>query len=258
MDNTELIVKLYEEGKSLREIQLIVNMYPSRISRILKRAGVEVRDRKVAGKMAVKSGKIIPPMKGKKIPQEMKIKISKSNAKSWQEKSQDKKDLIKEQAKERWNQKTSEEIDEMRSKSAKALRAASIEGSKLEKFLYESLTNLGIHVKMHVKGLVVGEKYEVDLYLPEKLIAIEIDGPHHFKEMYKSCNLQKTIEFDSIKNGALMQRGIRIIRVKYLSKHSSLYINQNALSLILKTIKKIEENPNDRNNMLIELEIVNE
>lgn len=258
MDNTELIVKLYEEGKSLREIQSIVNMYPSRISRILKRAGIQTRDKQTAAKMAVENGKIIPPMKGKKIPSDVKSKISKSNAKAWQEKSQDEKNDFKKQAKERWNKKTPEQLDEMRHKSGQALRAASVEGSKLEKFLYENLTKIGIHVKMHVTGLVVGEKYEVDLYLPEKLIAIEIDGPHHFKEIYKSCNLQKTIEYDSIKNGALMQRGIRVIRIKYLSRHNSLYINQNALSLILKAIKKIEENPNDRSNMLMELEIVNE
>lgn len=258
MDYTELIVKLYEEGKSLREISEIIDMYPSRIRRILIKAGIQTRNRSDAAKTAIKTGRIKPPMQGKKVSSDTKKKISKGIAKNWKNRTEEEKENFKKGAKERWNEKTPEAIELMRERAGKALRAASIEGSKLEKFLYENLTKRGIHVKMHVTGLVVGEKYEVDLFLPEKLIAIEIDGPHHFKEIYKSGNLRKTIEFDTIKNGALMQRGIRVIRIKYLSKHNSLFINENALQLILRTIDQIENNPEDRTNMLIELEIVNE
>lgn len=257
MDHTELIVKLYGEGKSLREIETVVNMYPSRIRRILKRAGVELRDKTTAAKMAVEQGKIKPPMQGKKMSAEKKAQISSSMANTWKNRTEAERESFKEGARKRWDDKTDTELSEMRRKSAQALRAASVEGSKLEKFLFEHLTKEGYHVKMHVTGLVVGEKYEVDLFLPERLIAIEIDGPHHFQDIYGNGDLRKTIEFDTIKNGALMQRGIRVIRVKYLARHNSLHINQTALNLIIDAIIKIEKNPEDRQNMLMELEISN-
>lgn len=252
--NEKLIVKLYEEGDSIRDIAGKSNLYPSKIQRILQRNGVELRSKKEAGKLAVENGKIKPPQQGKKLSEDEKLALSQMRAERWKSMSDVDRENFKKGAKERWAAKTDEERADIQQKAGQALRKASKEGSKLEKFLYSSLTKAGYYVTMHVKGLVTGEKYEVDLFLPKERIAIEIDGPQHFLPVYGRTNLEKTIEFDNIKNGALISRNIYVIRVKYLSKHNSDYINRKALEQIIENVEKIKNNKVGE-SMLMEIEI---
>ena len=125
-------------------------------------------------------------------------------------------EIFKKNAKDRWELQTSEEKIDRQKRAGEALRRASTEGSKAEKFVYEHLTKAGYEVIMHKVGLIPGEKYEVDLFLPSMRVAIEIDGPQHFLPIYGEKNLRNNIKYDAIKNGALISRGICVIRIKYL------------------------------------------
>ena len=258
MFDIEEIIKMYDEGNSVRDIACHFHTYPNKIARLLKKSGKELRTKEEAGKIAVELGKIKPPMLGKKRTEEDKAKIGAARAKKWASMSQNDLETFKEGARERWKAESEQDKVERQRLAGEALRRASIEGSKAEKFLYKELTKAGFNVIMHKSGLIAGEKFEVDLYLPELLVAIEIDGPQHFLPVYGEVSLQRAIKYDTIKNGALIQRGFCIIRVKYLMKSSSNYSNLRMLEMVLDELKKIKQEFPSEGNRLIELELSND
>lgn len=255
MLDIKLICDMYDDNKSLRDIAKIFNTYPNKIARELKKAGKQLRSKEEAAQASIDSGKFKPPMLGKKRTEQDKIKIGNARAKKWALMSDEDLESFKNRAKERWESQTDEERQYRQQRAGEALRRASVEGSKAEKFLYENLTKLGFHVIMHKRGLVAGEKYEVDLYLPDMLTIIEIDGPTHFLPIYGEDKLQRAIKYDAIKNGALLTRGFCIIRVKYLLKNNSKTSNVRLLNLIKDELDKIKTNFPAKENRLIELEI---
>lgn len=258
MFDLKKIEQMYDDGKSVREIASHFNTYPNKIARMLKKSGKELRSKEEAGKIAVELGKIKPPMLGKKRTEEDKAKIGAARAKKWATMSQDELEAFKEGARERWKAESDEDKVERQRLAGEALRRASVEGSKAEKFLYKELTKAGFNVIMHKSGLIPGEKFEVDLYLPDLLVAIEIDGPQHFLPVYGEESLQRAIKYDTIKNGALIQRGFCILRVKYLMKSSSNYSNLRMLEMILEELNKIKQKFPSEGNRLIELELSND
>lgn len=252
------IEQMYDDGKSIREIAEHFKTYPSKISRLLKKSGKELRDKKEAGKIAVELGKIKPPMLGKHRTDEEKAKIGAGRAKKWATMSEEELESLKNSARERWNAESDEDKAERQRLAGEALRRASVEGSKAEKFLYKELTKAGFNVIMHKSGLIPGEKFEVDLYLPDLLVAIEIDGPQHFLPVYGEASLQRAIKYDTIKNGALIQRGFCILRIKYLMKSSSNHSNLRMLKMVLEELNKIKQKFPTEGNRLIELELSND
>jgi very-short-patch-repair endonuclease len=258
MLNIIKIVEDYKTGKSIREIAEENNTYPNKIARNLKKSGVELRSKEEAAKIAVNRGKIKPPMLGKKRSEEEKKNISSKRAKKWKDMSDIDRDAFKDAARERWDCQSHEQKLDRQKRAGEALRRASTEGSKAEKFLYERLTRDGYDVIIHKVGLVAGEKFEVDLYLPKLNVAIEIDGPQHFLPVYGQDNLSRTIKYDSVKNGALLSRGMCVLRVKYLVKHNSASINNKMFQLIKSELIKIEQKFPLEGYRLIELEISND
>lgn len=258
MLNIVKIIEDYNSGKSIRELAEENNTYPNKIARLLKKSGTLLRSKEDAAKIAVAMGKINPPMLGKKRTQEEKDNIGNKRAKKWKEMHAEEKDEFKKNAKDRWEARSSEDKVNMQKQAGKALRRASTEGSKTEKFLYEHLTKSGFDVTMHKVGLISGEKFEVDLYLPSLGVAIEIDGPQHFNPVFGQANLDRTIKYDALKNGALLSKGLCVIRVKYLLKHASRSSNAKLLQLIISELRKIENKFPEEGYRLIELEITNE
>lgn len=252
------MIKEYIDGKSIREIADIYQTYPNKVARLIKKSGIELRSKEDAGRLAFDRGKITPPMLGKKRTQAEKENISNKRSKKWKEMSEQELDAFKQNAKERWESQTDEERIDRQKKAGQALRRASTEGSKAEKFLYKGLTKSGYDVIIHKVGLIPGEKFEIDLYLPSLMVAIEIDGPQHFLPIYGEENLRRNIKYDAVKSGALLSKGLCVIRVKYLLKHTSQKTNANLLRLVEAELKKISQNFPEPQNRLIELEINNE
>jgi very-short-patch-repair endonuclease len=252
------ICELYENNNSIRDIAKTYETYPNKIARILKKAGKELRSKEEAAKVAMDAGKIKPPMLGKKRTQEEKDNISIKRSQKWKEMSDKDLETFRQGAKDRWDSLSVEDKLYKQKKAGEALRRASVEGSKAEKFLYEWLTKEGYDVIIHKTGLIPGEKYEVDLFMPSLMIAIEIDGPQHFLPVYGEENLKRNIKYDTIKNGALLGRGLCVIRVKYMLKHNSQRTNMRLFELVLNQIKQIELNFPDPQNRLIELELLND
>lgn len=253
--DSELICKYYDEGKSVREVASIFGTYPNKIARILQKAGKPLRSRSEAGKEAVKNGRLRPPMLGKKRTKAERENISQKRAKKWAEMDSDDREKFRLQAKERWDNQTDEERLDKQQKAGQALRKAAKEGSKLEKYLNEQLTLAGFNVIMHKTGLIPGDKYEIDLYLPDIPAAIEVDGPQHFKPFYGEAELRDSVRYDATKTGVLITKGICVIRIKYMSKHNSIFINKKAFLAVKEKLDSISKNFPKLEDMLIELEV---
>ena len=128
-------------GLSTKQIAKNLNTSSSQVSRMLKRFNIPIRSKAEAQKLYLeKSGN--HPTKGKTRPEETKKSIGKGVIKTWEQKSQEEKDVIAKRAKKQYA-KTGILL---KKSGHKAVRQSSPEGSKLEKHLKEFLTNKGITV----------------------------------------------------------------------------------------------------------------
>ena len=236
--NIQKIIKDYIDGISTNELAKEYSTYPGKISKILKKNGVVLRSRSEAQSVALSSGTAKHPTAGKKLSEETKNAISEARAEAWSKMSKEDKDNFRQQAKKNWDALSEAVKDDMRSKAGTALREASKNGSKIEKYLQEKLIKAGYKVNIHRKN--IGGEYEVDLYLEELKIAIEIDGPQHFLPIFGEEKLQKTLLQDEIKNGLLLGKGIHVVRIKYDSTTGSDKYNRDIWNKLVDTVQQIE------------------
>ena len=249
-----LINQYINEKKSTYEIAQELNTYPNKVRRALKSLGVELRDKSSAQTVAIASGRHEHPTKGKKRTKLEKIAISDGMFSYWEDIDDDERNRRSELSKQQWANMSDEERQNLRQMAAEAVRRASKEGSKIEKFLYESLTKEGYRAIFHKKGLIANDKLEVDIFLPELRTAIEIDGPAHFLPIWGEENLNRHIRADAVKAGLLINRGYVIIRIKNLIKNLSGKNMRNAFDKLLVELKKIEEKFPPLAKRLVEIE----
>ena len=249
------VIKQYRNKKSTYEIAKDLGTYPNKIRRILIKHGEEVRDKSKAQKVALETGRHKHPTKGKKRTDEEKIKISDGMALHWENMDEDEKDRRATQAKKQWEEMTDVERENLRHAAAQAVRLASREGSKSEKFLREGLTEAGYDVIFHKKGLIPNQNLEIDLFIPELKTAIEIDGPAHFFPIWGEANLNHHIKADAEKNGLILAMGYVVIRVKHLTKNISNKTQRNLLSTVSEQLSQIRDKFPQKPKRFIELEI---
>tara|TARA_R110000744_G_C19295260_1_gene555107 strand:+ start:466 stop:1245 length:780 start_codon:yes stop_codon:yes gene_type:complete len=251
------VISQYEQYSSTYSIAKELNTYPKKIERILKKNGVILRSRSEAQANAIKSGRSKHPTKGEKRTEEEKNKISKGAERRWKNLSEEDREKFAEGARERWDKIPADKKRDMMEKAGRALRIASIEGSKAEKFLQRKLNEAGYDVVIHKKDLVEGN-FEIDLFLPGLNTIIEIDGPQHFLPIFGEKKLQDVTKFDSIKNGLLISKGFCVIRVRYLCKSMSRAVERRLWDLVSVEVESVKEKFPPKTKRFIELEIGNE
>lgn len=253
--DSQLIIKYYREGKTIREVANLCQCSASGVRKTLIRCGEKLRDKSEAQLMALESGKSKHPTEGKRRSEVTKLKIADGISKSWANLTDAEYNARVEKCRDNWNSLTKEEQEEMRSLAAEGLRLAAKEGSKMEKFLVEFLRRNGYEVIHHKKGIIPNEKLEIDIYLPGKEIIIEIDGPTHFLPIWGEDKLNKHVVADSVKSGLLIARGYKMIRVKHIHKSVSNKAMRDISNAILDKIKEIENIKLEEQNRYIELSL---
>lgn len=254
------IVNMYEGEKDYDQVHSTYTIakkydtYPGKVRSILLKQKVKLRTKKQAQKAALKNGVAKHPTKGKKHSKEAKRKISIGRYKAWKEMPEEERAEFCKQAAKRWADIPFDKKIEMQRLAGAALHKSSIEGSKAERFLYQRLLEDDFVVEMHKTDLVGGE-YEVDLYLPELLTAIEIDGPQHFLPVFGEEQLNKSIRYDSTKNGVIIGKGFAIIRVKYLANKISDRVKRDLYNCVIEQINKIEKKFPEEGSRLIEVTV---
>jgi very-short-patch-repair endonuclease len=256
MKTLEWRVRQYTKNlRSIGDIATELGVPKSTLRRQLIKDGIELRTKSQAQKAALKTGRSEHPTEGKPMSEDTKVKISEAVSKLFAELSADEKKARSDAAKKQWNRLSADQKRELLSLAREASRKAAKEGSKLEKFLREGLTNAGFVVKYHVEGLIPREKLQIDIFLPEMRTVIEVDGPSHFEPIWGAENLNRNKRSDAHKTGLLIERDFVVVRIKQLQKSLSKKMMRDILDKLLETLDRVKaKRPSDKKR-LIELEV---
>lgn len=257
--NRDQIIKMYvDEGKSSYQIAEVLGTYSTRVLRALDFLGIEKRDYKEAQKKAISTGRVEHPTKGKKLNDSHKKNIGRGRSDYYQALSPEEKKRISEMSKKAWDDLGEEKQADIRRLAHESVREASKNGSKTEKHLRNRLTNAGYVVEFHKTGLVPSSKLEVDIFLPEIKLAIEIDGPGHFSPIWGEEKFRKQQSDDTIKQGILLNAGYSLLRIRQIDKSISLTNMDNLTQTVLDEIQRFEEKAKKaKKAQLIEIEVKN-
>lgn len=214
--------------------------YHQKVTRYLKKWGVQLKSRSEAQKLALDSGRFEHPTKGKTRDISVRSKISSGMANAWDAISEEEKQKRSETAKKNWDNMTVMQKKDLQESAHKAIRVSAKEGSKLEKYLYENLMKNGFQVIFHKKELIPNNRLEVDVFVTDKKTAIEIDGPSHFLPIWGEDKLLKTKTSDMEKAGLLNAYGYHLIRIKQVVKNVSAFQAQRTLVELSKTLNEID------------------
>jgi very-short-patch-repair endonuclease len=253
--NHEYILKAYDQNKSTYDIAKEFNTYPGKIRRILIKYGKILRSKSEAQKNALKTGKHKHPTKGHRRPEAIRIRISAGVSKAWDNLSETDKQQRIEFAREQWAKLSEDDKLKLRKLAGEAVREAAEKGSKLEQYLLLGLRLHGFMVEFHRENIVAREKLQVDLFLPNEGIAIEIDGPAHFYPIWGEESLIKHIKSDTAKSGLIIQAGLVLIRLKVLAKNVNKSKQIKILNQLVSLINNIKSNFPGKDNRLIEIEV---
>lgn len=252
-EKTRYLKKAYEELQlSWPDIASYIGLPSNTIRRQAAKLGIVSRTKSSAQKIALLTEKKPHPTKGKTRSEAEKKKISESVYASYQNSSDEQKAARSLQAKERWDSMEESERTEFRKSSAKAIRKASVDGSKLEKFLHEELVKAGEYVEYHKEHLILNEKLHIDIFIPRINTAIEVDGPSHFEPIWGDKTFRRNLKADSEKAGLLLNKGLILIRVKNTKPLSAKY-KRDILEELLSTIKRIRTEKLSREDKFIKI-----
>lgn len=238
---------LYDEyitnQKSISQIAKQLETYPTQVLRALEYLKIPTRSKSEATQLAIQTGRKVHPTKGTKRPEEVKIAISESRTKHWENLTEAEKQDISNKSRERWESLPVAKKEEIRRLATKAIQQSSKTGSSLERFLHEELCKLGYDCFHHLKTLE-NEKLELDLAIPSIRVVIEIDGPAHFLPIWGPENLEDHMRADSMKNGLLTNRGFTVIRIRSIRNSISQKRKRDLLNQLMLEIKKVEQSNN--------------
>ncbi len=241
--------------RSIGDIAKELDTYPNKVRRALKSHGIKIRDKASAQSIALKKGRSKHPTKDKGHSEETRVKISESVANNWENLSDEQLEARKKLAREQWQNMSEEDRQKLRDSAVPGIKRASVEGSKLEKYIRDRLTENNYVIEYHKKGIVPNSSLEVDIYIPEISTAIEIDGPSHFLPIWGEESLRKTIKSDNEKNGLLRYHGIMVLRVAHKKKSLSKKLMRDVWVSIEKELEKIKTKMPSRENRFKEIEV---
>ena len=245
----------WTQERSIGDIAKELDTYPNKVRRALKSHGIKLRDKGSAQAVALKKGRSSHPTKDKGHSEEAKLKISEGVAQNWENLSDEELESRRETAREQWRNMSEEEKIKLRESAVPGIKKASKEGSKLEKYIRDRLTEEKYVVEYHKKGIVPNANLEVDIYLPEIGTAIEIDGPSHFLPIWGEEALEKTIKSDNEKNGLLRYHGVMVLRVAQKRKTLSQKSMRDTWNAIEKELQVISVKLPPKKNRFKEIEV---
>lgn len=213
-EKTEFLTQFYTtEQCSFPEIATAAGTYSNKLRRDAKRLGVAIRSQSDAQSLALKQGKRKHPTEGKARNEADKIKISEALATSWKNLAPSERQRRADIVRKQWDNMSDDDKANFHHKAMDAVRVASKEGSKLEKYILAELLAAGFRTEFHKEHLIVNERLQLDLFLPKINVAIEVDGPSHFSPIWGAKTLERNQRADKEKAGLLLSKGLVFVRV---------------------------------------------
>ena len=221
----ELMMRHVNEGISIRNLAKEIGIHHNTLRRAMIKAGIPIQKAGESLSNSIKSGKA-KTRKGATITEEHRLILAKAN-KGRKREVQTKNNYILKK-----NQVA-------RADGARGNRKASQVGSKFERLVFDKLVSLGYNVTQQHKI----EEYKIDLFLPDFMIAIEIDGISHSEPIYGVDRLQATKQKDREKDDCMRRRGMHILRVsdkqRNPGKLNCHYVVQKIKDMIPRTQKEL-------------------
>lgn len=246
----DIILQNYvKDQKSFGTIAKQYGTYPNRIVRDAKKFNIPVRNKSQAQKNALSNGKHKHPTKGRKRSEAEKINIGSGVMKNWSNADPKRLSQKKENAKILWDKRTDEEKNNMLSKANLAVRQSSKLGSKMEHYVLNFLIENNYKVDFHKEQMLANTRLQIDLFLPEMNIAIEVDGPSHFAPVWGEEVLSRNIAYDQKKSGLIVGKGCRLVRIKQKKDFS-----KSRASMVCDRLKSVLDNINQTSSKIIEIE----
>jgi very-short-patch-repair endonuclease len=242
-----------QQNKSFQQIADTLQTYANKIRRDAIKFKIPIRDKSEAQKNALNTGSHKHPTKGTVRSEDTKQKIGKGLIDSWENLTSQELEDRKQKSRDQWNSLSREQQQNMIGSAIKAVRASSKHGSKLEKYLLSALINNGYRVDFHKEQILSNTKLQIDIFIPNLNLAIEVDGPSHFEPVWGEDALNKNIKYDNKKTGLLLGKGAVLIRIKQIRDYSptrAKIIWDNLKSVI----EQIENKFPDIDNRLIIIE----
>jgi very-short-patch-repair endonuclease len=235
-EKKEMIAELYTgQNWSFDAIAEKCGTYANKVRRDAIKLGIQVKTRSEAQAIAIAQGRSIHPTKGKSHTIEVKSLIGKKVSNIWKGLDETERKKRQEIGKETWKNLSDMQKQNIRRKANAGIREASKTGSKLEKFLYEGLIKAGFQVQFHIEQSLANQLLHIDMFIPGLGIAIEVDGPSHFKPIWGHKTFARNLKADSQKTGLIIAQGLIMIRVKQTKRLSQIYM----LSLLEKLIDRV-------------------
>lgn len=217
----KIISKQYvDKQQSFKQIAESLQTYANKVRRDAIRLGISIRSRSDAQKNALASGRHQHPTKGKSRTDEEKQKIGMAQHKNWESQTAQQKKQRSDKAKAQWQSMSDVEKNNLQNAAHQAIRGTSKTGSKLEKFLLKKLIEAGYKPEFHKEQILSNTKLQIDIFVSDANTAIEVDGPSHFKAVWGDDALARNQKYDQNKNGLIIGKGMRLIRIKQLHDYS--------------------------------------
>jgi very-short-patch-repair endonuclease len=227
------------KGRSANEIAESLGTYPNRVRRAMRFHGIAVRPRGEAQAAALRNGRAAHPTRGKPRPPEVRQAVSAGVARAWSSMGDEERAARSLLTKSQWEARTRAESEEIRRRASAGLRRAAVKGSRLEQHLLLGLRLAGHRVDFHAECVVAAERMHVDLLLRKAKVALEVDGPTHYRPVFSEEQLARNAEADRRKDGLLQQAGYKVIRVRQTSKN----LSAHRMNLALKSVVEALSDP---------------
>jgi hypothetical protein len=213
----------------------------NRVRAELRYYSIPIRDKSSAQKAAFATGKNVSPTKGKKRTEEEKRKIGSAISATYSDQPEEVKKERSRKAKENFRKMDPEAKERFKQGSVKAVKEASKRGSKLENYL-GSMLSVNYLVETQKTDLIENEKLRIDLYLPELLTAIEINGPSHYRDIWNDpIKFAEKRRRDDEKAGLLLKNGYNLIILETEAEFTEVR-GESALTKVLWAIANIKDN----------------
>lgn len=208
----QVIRQMHCEDKiSLREIAKQLKTYPVKVMRFCRKHDIETLSSGESLQAGYKSNRLKSPRKGVPLDEETKLKISEAIHNNWNSMDDTEREKRCEIQREIFANRKDKKSFSI--KGCQAIRKAVDIGSKLERELIQYFEENKVDYRHHFKGLFPNTKLEVDFYLPEYNLVLEVDGPSHFKDNLGIDAFRKQMDADNKKNGLVLQMGLSILRL---------------------------------------------
>jgi hypothetical protein len=254
LNNYDWLYKQYHtKNRSDASIAEELGTYSQRVRRARIKLGIKSKSNSEAQKDALKTGRRTHPMQGKQHSEETKIQISESVSQSWSDMDEADLEQRKQKARDNWNNMPNEQREALLAAANRGNRQTAKEGSKLEKFLRDSLISEGFVIEWHKERLIPNHRLQVDLFMPGLSTAIEVDGPAHFLPIWGEENLARNMRSDSEKNGLLNFAGIKVIRVRHMKREVSGKVMRDVWNEVREAVLGIQNG--SVTDMKIEIEV---